>query len=89
MTGIAETDPAVLASQSREDFNRRLALQMGSSEYSVACIAAPICDAGGACVSTLSIVLPEQRVMQRLDELTVEVQRAADCVERALGRKAA
>jgi DNA-binding IclR family transcriptional regulator len=89
VTGIAETDPAALASQSREDFNRRLALQMGSSEYSVACIAAPIRDAAGACVSTLSIVLPEQRVMQRLDALTVEVQRAADYVERALGRKAA
>jgi len=89
VTGIAETDPAVLAKQSRDDFIRRLALQMGSSEYSVACIAAPIRDASGACVSTLSIVLPEQRVAQRLDELTVEVQQAAEYVERALGRKAA
>ena len=88
-TGIAETDPEVLARQSREDYVRRLALQMGSSEYSVACIAAPIRDAAGACVSAMSIVLPESRVMQRLDELSTAVQRAAESVERALGREAA
>ena len=88
-TGTAETDPDVLARQSREDFVRRLALQMGSSEYSVACIAAPIRDAAGACASTMSIVLPESRVVPRLDTLKTDVQRAAEIVERALGRKAA
>lgn len=88
-TGIADTDPAVLARQSREDYLSRLALQMGNSEYSVACIAAPIRDIDGTCVSTMSIVLPEQRVQERLEELTVEVQRAAELVERALGREQA
>lgn len=88
-TGIAETDAEILAKQSREDYLRRLALQTGNSEYSVACIAAPIRDPDGVCVSTMSIVLPEQRVFERLDELTAEVQRAAETVERALGRKAA
>jgi DNA-binding IclR family transcriptional regulator len=88
-TGIAETDPEALAAQSREDYLRRLALQTGNNEYSVACIAAPIRDPDGICVSTMSIVLSEQRVFERLDELTAEVQRAAEMVERALGRKAA
>ena len=88
-TGVAETDAVVLAKQSREDYLNRLALQTGNSEYSVACIAAPIRDAEGVCVSTMSIVLPEQRVRERLAELTAAVQRAAESVERAIGRKAA
>lgn len=88
-TGIAETDPAELSRQSREDYLNRLALQMGNSEFAVACIASPIRDQDGICVATMSIVLPEQRVMERLEELTSEVQGAAATVETALGRKAA
>lgn len=88
-TGSAATDPTVLARQSRKDYLNRLALQVGNSEFSVACIAAPIRDAEGACVSTMSIVLPEQRVAERLGHLAGEVQNAAELVERALGRKAA
>lgn len=88
-TGVADVDPVQLAKQSREDYLNRLALQMGNSEYSVACIAAPIRDEDGICVSTMSIVLSEQRVRERLDDLTTEVQRAAEFVERAIGREAA
>lgn len=88
-TGIAETDPEELSRQSREDYLNRLALQMSNSEYSVACIASPIRDEDGVCVATMSIVLPEQRVTERLDELTSEVQSAAANVETALGRKVA
>jgi DNA-binding IclR family transcriptional regulator len=88
-TGVADTDPHVLAGQSRQEFLDRLALQMGNSEYSVACIAAPIRDAEGACVCTMSVVLPEQKAHERLSELTFEVQRTAELVERAMGRKAA
>lgn len=88
-TGVAEIDPVVLARQSREDYLNRLALQMGNSEYSVACIAAPIRNENGTCVSTMSIVLSEQRVKERLDALTAEVRQAAAAVETALGRKAA
>lgn len=87
-TGVAEIDPVSLAKQSREDYLNRIALQTGNSEYSVACIAAPIRDTDGVCVSTMSIVLSEQRVRERLGELTMEVQRAAEAVERALGHKA-
>lgn len=88
-TGVADVDPVLLAKQSREDYLNRLALQMGNSEYSVACIASPIRDEDGVCVSTMSIVISEQRVRERLDELTTEVQRAAEFVERAIGRKVA
>lgn len=88
-TGMAETDPELLAEQSHEDFLNRLALQTGSSEFAVACIAAPIRDASGDCVSTISIVLPEQRVKERLHELTAELQRSATAIERAIGRQAA
>lgn len=88
-TGVADTDPALLAKQSREDYLNRLAIQTGNSEYAVACIAAPIRDVEGACVSTMSVVLSEQRVRERLGELTAEVQRAAEFVERAIGRMAA
>lgn len=88
-TGVADINPLILAKQSREDYLNRLALQMGNSEYSVACIAAPIRDAAGVCVSTMSIVLSEQRVRERLGTLTAEVQRAAEVVERAIGREAA
>jgi len=88
-TGIAETDPQSLSEQSRKDFQARLAIQMGNSEYSVACIAAPIRDETGSCALTMSIVLPEQRVHERLEELTTAVQNAALAVERALGRAAA
>lgn len=88
-TGMADVDPVSLARQSRTDYVNRLALQMGNSEYSVACIAAPIRDENGICVCTMSIVLSEQRVQERLDALTKEVQRAAEGVERAIGRKAA
>lgn len=88
-TGIAETDPERLARQAREDFNRRVAVQVGNSEYAVACVAAPIRDLNGACVLTISIVLSEQQARERLDTLTAAVQRSAASVERALGRAAA
>lgn len=88
-TGRAETDPQKLADHSRADFEKGLAVQMSNSEYSVACVAAPIRDVSGACVLTMSVVLSEQRAQERLPELTKEVQQAASLVERALGREAA
>ncbi|MGP9818563.1 IclR family transcriptional regulator [Salinarimonas sp. NSM] len=88
-TGMAETDPARLSGQSRRDFEDNLAIQISNSEYSVACIAAPIRDVSGACVLTMSLVLSEQRARDRRDVLVAEVRAAARAVERAMGRKAA
>lgn len=88
-TGRAETDPAVLARQAGEDFADRLAVQLGASEFSVACIASPIRDAAGACAATISIVLAEQKARERLDHYAGEVRRSAAAIEGALGSLAA
>ncbi|MBD8065992.1 IclR family transcriptional regulator [Devosia sp. PTR5] len=85
-TGTAETDPQVLAEQSGRDFEQRLALQVGQSEYAVACLAVPIRDISGACVATLSIVMSEQKLRTRQETLTEELWRSADAVEEAIGR---
>ncbi|RNF34721.1 IclR family transcriptional regulator [Paracoccus methylarcula] len=86
-TGQAETDPARLSRLAREEFEARLAVQMSASEFAVACIAAPICDDSGACLATISIVLPETRARSAYDELTREVQNSARTIETALGRR--
>ncbi|RMC36348.1 IclR family transcriptional regulator [Paracoccus alkanivorans] len=86
-TGQAETDPARLSRLAREEFEARLAVQMSASEFAVACIAAPICDESGACLATISIVLPETRARAAYDELTREVQNSARTIETALGRR--
>lgn len=88
-TGLAEIDPEKLADISGREFSKRLAVQLGASEYSVACIAAPICDENGICVATISIVLPETRARANADHLAEEVQRAAQAIEVAMGRQTA
>lgn len=88
-TGRAEVDPVKLSEQSGREFRERLAVQMSASEFAVACIAAPICDEAGACVATISIVLPETRARAETERLADEVQRSARNIEVALGRKAA
>lgn len=88
-TGLAELDPAKLAAVSGREFRDRLAVQLGASEYSVACIAAPIRDEQGACVATISIVLPETRARAESARLSDEVRRSAETIEVALGRRAA
>lgn len=86
-TGGAETDPAILSRLSREEFEARLAVQMSGSEFSVACIASPICDMDGKCLATISIVLPETRAGTATQYLTHEIQNAAKNIEKALGRR--
>ncbi len=88
-TGKAEVDPVKLAELSGREFHERLAVQMSASEFAVACIAAPICDETGACVATISIVLPETKARAETDRLAEEVRRSARNIETALGRKAA
>jgi DNA-binding IclR family transcriptional regulator len=88
-TGRAETDPVKLAKQSRREFQERLAVQMGASEFSVACIAAPIRDESGTCAATISIVLPESRARAETAKLAEKVRQSARNVEIALGRKMA
>ena len=84
-TGTAETDPVKLAAQSHHDFVDRLAIQVGQSEFAVACIAAPVRDERGACAATISIVLAERQAELRADELAQAVRDAALRIERAVG----
>lgn len=85
-TGKAETDPDLLSRMAGEEFEKRLAVQMGASEYSIACIASPICAGDGACHATISIVLPESRAQNELEYLTNEVRDAARAIEAAVGQ---
>lgn len=84
-TGTAETNPVILAEQSKKDFDNRLSIQMGQSEFSVACIAAPIRNERGECAATISVVLSERQVDMRSDELADAVRDSALRIERAVG----
>lgn len=88
-TGLAETDPALLAEQAGADFRNRLAVQMGASDFAVACIAAPIRNQAGECTMTISIVLAEQKAQANLARYGDAVRAAAAAIERALGVEAA
>ncbi|MCY4007971.1 MAG: IclR family transcriptional regulator [Rhodobacteraceae bacterium] len=83
-TGLADTDPDLLARISGDEFKARVAVQMGASEYAVACIASPIRDTFGACQATISIVLPESRAQAELPQFIAAVTQAAQSVERAI-----
>jgi DNA-binding IclR family transcriptional regulator len=86
-TGRAETDPEVLATTSPKALDACLSIQQGESDYSVACIAAPIRDRDGACIATISIVVPEFKVGQSDPDLVDAVKAAATRIEDRLGRK--
>lgn len=84
-TGRAETDPQVLADSAAEAFRNRLSIQAGESDFSVACIAAPVIDRSGVCQATMSIVVPERKVNQKNPNLIALVQDSAKRVEAKLG----
>ncbi len=84
-TGRAETDPDALARQARADFQAGISIQRSDSEYSVACIAAPIRDRDGACHVTISVVLSETQVDTKGAALSAAVQKAAASIEAQIG----
>jgi len=84
-TGHAETNPAALSDASAAALKERLSIQISESDFSVACVASPICDPCGACVATMSIVLPEHKVVQARERYADAVQAAAARVETILG----
>ena len=61
-TAKAVTNPGQLCRESREALAAHLSIQVGASDFWIACIAAPICDRSGACLATISVVVPEQKV---------------------------
>jgi DNA-binding IclR family transcriptional regulator len=84
-TGRADTNPEALSKASATALRERLSIQINESDFSVACIASPICQPSGECVATISIVLPEHRVVQDRDRYTNAVRRAAERIEATLG----
>ncbi|MBZ6077750.1 IclR family transcriptional regulator [Microvirga puerhi] len=84
-TGHAEINPKALSDASAASLKERLSIQISESDFSVACVASPICDASGACVATMSIVLPEHKVVQARDRYADAVRSAAARVETVLG----
>lgn len=87
-TGKAETDINNLVTSARTALENRLSIQAGESDYSVACIASPICDAEGACRATISIVVPDHKVDQPDPDLKALVRESARRIEGRLGWQA-
>lgn len=84
-TGRAETRADVLAQAAREALDARLSIQIGESDASVACLAAPVLDRSGACVFTISIVMPEAKAEQGTERYAQAVQTVAARIETRLG----
>jgi DNA-binding IclR family transcriptional regulator len=84
-TGRAETDVNVLAASSVAALEQGLSIQAGESDFSVACIAAPIRDTQGACRATISIVVPDIKVKQKNPDLIALVKASARRIESRLG----
>jgi len=87
-TARAETNPKALAKLSRQAFAERLSIQMSETDFLVSCVASPICDQAGACVATVSIVLPEHKVIARDAFYADAVRAASEKIERNLGWRA-
>lgn len=84
-TKRAETDPAVLARLSHEALEDRLSIQISETDFLVSCVASPIRSRSGECVATLSIVLPEHKVLENRDVYADAVREGSIKIERALG----
>jgi DNA-binding IclR family transcriptional regulator len=84
-TGRATIDAAALSEAAAKAFSERLSIQAGESDYAVACIASPICDRNGDCVATISIVLPEQKVVADEIGYADRVRASADRIETLMG----
>lgn len=84
-TGHAQVDAKTLSDASEVALKERLSVQISESDFSVACVASPICDPAGACVATMSIVLPEHKVVQARKRYADAVREAAARVETILG----
>lgn len=84
-TGRAVTDAEALADATGIAVRDRICVQVGESDFSVACVAAPILDQCGTCVATISIVLPEDKVERDREYFVSHVQASARRIEERLG----
>lgn len=84
-TGRAVTDAVLLAEQAHEALASGVSIQSGESDYSVACVAAPVQRDDGECVVTISIVLPEFKISNECEYFVRVVKAAARSIEERLG----
>ncbi|CDM62881.1 MULTISPECIES: IclR family transcriptional regulator [Rhizobium] len=84
-TGRALIDARTLSDAAGKAFAQRLSIQVAESDYAVACIASPVCDRDGQCVATISIVLPEQKVLSDEHHYTEHVRMSAQRIETLMG----
>ena len=84
-TGRAITDPEKLAELAQVALAQRLAEQIGESEVAVACLASPVLNREGQCALVISLVLPEQKALQRYDFYADAVKASARRIEDRLG----
>lgn len=84
-TGRATIDAKTLSDAAHKAFGERLSIQAGESDYSVACIASPIVDNRGDCVATISIVLPEQKILADKTGYAGRVKASAARIEKIMG----
>lgn len=84
-TGRAVIDPVALAHQSQEALANGISIQVGESDYAVACVASPVRDNNGHCAITISIVLPEFKVREDAARFVDAVKHAARRIETNLG----
>lgn len=86
-TGTAPTDARALAAEAAHSLAERLSVQVGESDFSIACIASPICNAAGECLATISIVLPEHKLAEERERYVDAVKRSAAAVENSIGSR--
>lgn len=84
-TARAETDARVLSDIAGKAYRERISIQMSETDFMVACVASPIRDAAGACVATISIVMPESKVSADPDYYANAVREASSRIEHNLG----
>lgn len=84
-TGRAEVDPVTLSQKAARALSDRLSIQAGESDFSVACIASPVCNPEGECLATISIVVPDIKVNQNEPDLIKLVKDSAKRIESRLG----
>jgi DNA-binding IclR family transcriptional regulator len=83
-TGKAECDPRKLSDLAARAIADRISVQAGEADASVACIAAPVLNAVGECIITISIVVPENKAVEKMDYFIKAVQDAASCIEKKM-----
>lgn len=84
-TGRALTDPLALEEACAKAWRQGYSVQIAESDFAVACIAAPVKNARGGCVATVSLVVPESTAKKKQRELARLVIESAEKIEEQLG----